>query len=40
MANNVNQIAYVANIGHLSDIYSQATNALSEILSLLHQLKK
>ena len=40
MANNVNQIAYVANIGHLSDIYSQAANALSEILSLLHHLKK
>ncbi len=40
MANNINQIAYVANIGHLSDIHSQATNALKEIIAILHKLKK
>lgn len=40
MANNVNQIAYQANIGHLTDIYAQAQNVLSIILSLIHQLKK
>lgn len=40
MANNVNQIAYQANIGHLPDINAQAQNILNEMLSLIHQLKK
>ncbi len=40
MANNLNQLAYQANIGHLSDLYSTATQSLTEILLLLHRLKK
>ena len=40
MANNLNQLAYQANIGHLSDLHSTATQTLYEILTLIHQLKK
>jgi hypothetical protein len=40
MANNLNQLAYQANIGHLPDLYRTATAVLSEILTLLHHLKK
>jgi hypothetical protein len=40
MANNLNQVAYQANIGHLPDLYSIANQTLTEILLLLHLLKK
>ena len=40
MANNLNQLAYQANIGHLPDLRTTAAGTLTEILTLLHQLKK